>query len=438
MLHWSLLAGSPLTLTLQVLGVLAFAVLCLRRGRGWLARGLPACLAAGALLTAAAYTVTVWWWKPVPDAIPPVVWFGVGGAATGMALLVGRVAALRGRWPTRVVKALGLAGALLLVAAASGQTVNTHFGQYPDLRSALGVKPHYEVDLAKIPRTVETVTGTPLEEAWLANPASRKVPSEGVVAEVPIPGTTSGFPARPGMVYLPPAYLVEPRPLLPVLVLVAGQPGKPRDWIDGGMLASRMNRYAADHHGLAPVVVIPDNLGDPSHNPMCLDSRLGNAATYLQVDVPAWAGQHLQVDMAPSAWAFGGLSNGGTCALQMAVTDPGRYPTFVSLSGEDEPRTGPRDQTVQAAFGGDSAAFTKVNPLDILASRQFPDTAGFIVVGDGDNEFRPQGERVYHACQAAGMDVQLHELPGGHSWQVWGPGLELALPWLGSRQHLTR
>jgi len=31
------------------------------------------------------------------------------------------------------------------------------------------------------------------------------------------------------------------------------------------------------------------------------------------------------------------------------------------------------------------------------------------------------------------MDVQLQELPGGHSWQVWKAGLANNLDWLGHR-----
>jgi S-formylglutathione hydrolase FrmB len=44
---------------------------------------------------------------------------------------------------------------------------------------------------------------------------------------------------------------------------------------------------------------------------------------------------------------------------------------------------------------------------------------------------------VLPACQAAGMDVRLDLRPGGHSWEVWGPGLEDALPWLATRLGMT-
>src|SRR3546814_3201783 len=57
-----------------------------------------------------------------------------------------------------------------------------------------------------------------------------RMPSNGVVTEAAIPGNVSGFDARPATLYLPPAYLADPRAELPVLVLVAGEPGSPSDW----------------------------------------------------------------------------------------------------------------------------------------------------------------------------------------------------------------
>lgn len=122
----------------------------------------------------------------------------------------------------------------------------------------------------------------------------------------------------------------------------------------------------------------------------------------------------------------------------MAVNAPQVYPTFVAVSGESEPTLGDRASTVAAAFGGDAASFTAVNPLDVLTTRRFPGTAGFLVAGQQDPQYLPQAQQLLGACRAAGMDVQLQILPGRHTRQVWGPGLTAALPWLGTRLGLTR
>jgi S-formylglutathione hydrolase FrmB len=198
-----------------------------------------------------------------------------------------------------------------------------------------------------------------------------------------------------------------------------------------------MDRFAASHGGLAPVVVMPDWLGAPFTNTLCLDSRLGAVQTYLTVDVPAWVRATLQVDPDPASWAVGGLSAGGTCALQLAVNAPQTFPTFVDVSGQSEPTLGDRARTVAAAFGGDAAAFASVNPLELLAARSYPGSAGTVVVGSGDSLFRPQAQQVADAARRAGMQIEYRELPGGHDWRVWAPGLETSLPWLATRTGLT-
>jgi S-formylglutathione hydrolase FrmB len=168
-----------------------------------------------------------------------------------------------------------------------------------------------------------------------------------------------------------------------------------------------------------------------------MDSRLGRVETYLSVDVPAWIRTHLQVNTDPRAWAIAGFSQGGTCALQLAVRTPWVYPTFLDISGQDEPTLGTRTRTVDAAFRGDAPAFARVNPLVLLATNRYAASAGTIVVGREDRVYRAQQQHVFAACRAAGMDVRFLELPGGHTWHVWAPGLERSLPWLGARLGLT-
>jgi S-formylglutathione hydrolase FrmB len=44
---------------------------------------------------------------------------------------------------------------------------------------------------------------------------------------------------------------------------------------------------------------------------------------------------------------------------------------------------------------------------------------------------------VADALHAAGVPAPLTVLPGAHTWDVWGPALEAALPWLGTRLAIT-
>lgn len=376
---------------LLTVGVVALVVLVLGRGRRcrWWTRSVPlAWLAATAAALVVVVVVDVLW-RPFPDPVPRVtaVWIGLTVGAGVLAF----------RHHLRPVPRIGALVLVLVVALSGAAQINQHFQAYPTLRAALGLRPPNLVDLAQVPpataTTVSARSGSTLDAAW-APPAD--MPTAGVLATTPIAGGSSGFAARTAWIYLPPAYLTSARPLLPVLVLVPGQPGGPRDWIDGG-----------------------------------------NAFSYLSVDVPAWIRSNLQVDPDRRSWAVGGMSAGGTCSLQLAVNAPTVFPSFIDISGQAEPTIGSRRRTVDSVFGGDAAAFAAVNPLDVLASRTFPDTAGFLVAGRDDTTYRPEAQLVFAATRAAGMSITYLELPGPHSWQVWGPGLQRSLPWLATRTGLT-
>jgi S-formylglutathione hydrolase FrmB len=430
-LNWSLLSG-PLPAVLLAAGAVAGVYLLRPRGprRRWWLRVVPLTIGIGVGVVGVAGLLID---SMVAAPLPPTV--GAWAAALGVAIATAVAARAAGAGRVAVLGAL----ALVLLASVSG--INGYYGQFPTVRTALGSDYTDEIDFGAAatpaPRLIRRAGGAPLAATW-SPPAG--MPATGRVAQVDIPGPVSGFAARPGWVYLPPSYLSGVRAQLPVLVLLPGQPGDSRDWLDGGRLAQRMDAFAAGHRGLAPVVLMPDALGSELANPLCLDSALGNAAGYLTVDVPAWIRLHLQIDPDPASWAVGGFSYGGTCALQLALTAPQVYPTFLDISGQSEPSLGTRADTVHAAFGdgaGADAAFRAVNPLDLLATRRYPQTAGALVAGADDPEFRPQADTVFAALQAAGVPSTLTVLPGGHTWAVWGPGLDASLPWLGSRLGLT-
>jgi enterochelin esterase-like enzyme len=434
MLDWSLVTGW-LPAVLTGIGLVALAgLIILPRRSGWYKRvAVLAGTAAAFIVGLNLFVVKVW--RPFPDALPFSVllwaWLGLTGLLLALALIL---VPQRSFWVP--VSALAGLTALILIAVVQ---VNRFYGQYPSVGTALGLTRPRLVALASLgwgSGTVAAPADGYLAENW--QPPSR-LPAHGAVARVRIPGTVSGFRARPAYVYLPPAYTATtPRPLLPVLVLLAGQPGSADSWLVSGQLTKMMDRYASVHNGLAPVVVMADNLGDNFANPLCVDSPHGNAETYLAQDVPAWVRAHLQVAQGREAWAIAGLSSGGTCALQMAVRAPAVYGRFLDISGEYEPLDGSRRQTIDEFFHGDAAAYAAVNPVDIMRHQRFPDTAGRIVVGLDDRVYHPQLKRVLAACEGAGMQMSWLAPPGGHNWQLWTRGLELSLDWLAARTHLAR
>lgn len=435
MLESSLLGG-PLPRLLLWSGCLALAGLLALRGRRWWTRRVPLGVGSGLLAAAAFKTVFDVLWRPFPDPLPgkALVWTGLAVAAFALAGLRTRPARRR----YRIVAVVPYAAAALVLVTGLAQ-VNQHFRAYPTVRSALQLPFPEEVDPSRLTtpaaRVVSAPPGGVLADVW-QRPAD--LPAGGAVAEMAVPGPVSGFEARDAWVYVPPAYLTETRAQLPVLVLLAGQPGSPRDWLDGGQLIHTVDAYAAAHDGLAPVVVVADPLGRALGQTLCVDSDRGRAFTYLTVDLPAWIHSTLQVDPDPAHWSIGGLSFGGTCSLQLAVNAPDVYPTFLDLAGQHAPAAGSRELTLDF-FGGDEAAFRRVNPLDVLAAGSAPvdRIAGVVVAGREDDRYRPDAQRVHRALVEASVDAEYVELPGGHTFQVWTEGLRSALPFLSARGGLV-
>jgi len=185
-----------------------------------------------------------------------------------------------------------------------------------------------------------------------------------------------------------------------------------------------LDTFAAAHAGLAPVVVT-DRLGATFANLLCGDLPLGDTVPYLSVDGPAWIRAHLQVDPTPQDWAVGGLSSGHLLPAVGGQRTPG-VPDVFGLRRTR--RTHPRrsGSTVNATFGGSATVSAQVNPLDVLKGQRLPAAACVISAGRDDAEYGPLARRVVAACTAVGMNI--HQLPGGHTWAVWAAALTRSVP----------
>jgi len=442
-LEWSLVSGA-LPDVLVGCAAVGFGFLLLRRSRRWRLVVLPAVAVVSALGAWFLDWVVESWWRPFPDALPAlaVVWTGIVLAAFGLA--IGHFS--HSRWRRKLAAVV----AALTVLAAGSNEVNRFYGDYPNVAAVIGLPPPQRAPLPPIQSWAgqgsnQQIQPGPSLNRWRA---PRNMPAAGVVSEVDIPGVRSQFPARHGWVYLPPAYLTGRRPLLPVLILLPGQPGAPRDWINAGKVIVTMDAFAAAHRGLAPVVVIPDPLGAALANPLCMNSRLGNADTYLSSDVPSWILGHLQVTPNYRYWAVGGFSNGGTCALQLAVFHPSIFPNFLDIAGPAIPSLGSLSRTIDRAFGGDQAAYYRAEPLTELEKvvkmrvgghRQsvYRHSFGVLTSGNEDMVSRLDPERVYAAGSAAGMTLRLLKLSGGHRWPIASLALRDSLPLLAPKLGLS-
>ncbi|WP_034982111.1 alpha/beta hydrolase-fold protein [Corynebacterium sp.] len=257
------------------------------------------------------------------------------------------------------------------------------------------------------------------------------LPAEGSMLNVSAPKKESGFHARDLRVYLPPAWFSSPRPQLPVLVLLAGIPGDPDQWFDSGQATEIARRYQQQHGGVAPIIISADATGGTWENPVCTDSNKGKVQTFLTVDLPRWAQQHLSPNPDQHTWTIGGLSYGGTCAFQVITNHPDSYGSFVNISGERTPDDGTsHESTVQNFFGGSEDKFKAQNPEDLLKKRTYPRTAGMFIAGRDDSSAKTALKHLQPLAVAAKMQASYHEISGAHNFKTWRGGLNLAFPFI--------
>ncbi len=363
------------------------------------------------------------WHLSLVNGVVPIVVGAVGLITAGLLVLLStRWRDTRRSRSHRVLAFVGSGGVLLLSALLG---LNALTGSFVTLGSLVGKRVLAELSLPAV------VPG-PGASDW-AEPAS--LPAHGSFGTVQIPATSSGFPAREGVVYLPPAALTRHPPRLPVLIMMSGQPGAPTNMVTSVDMPSILDRYARLHRGLAPIVVIPDQLGGPYDNPMCVDSPLGRSASYLTVDVPRWIRHHLNVESDRRDWAIGGYSQGGTCSIQLGARYANMFGSILDISGELAPHRGSIGSTIASAFGGSASAYRAAQPLSLLAAHSpFVDTVAIFAVGEQDARYRPIEARVKDAAARAGMTTTEIVVPNSaHSWKTVGYAVGQALEVLGRR-----
>lgn len=337
-------------------------------------------------------------------------------------------------WPTRLpllVVTIGLLGALVwrfrslvarltliplltvLLALDVLLGVNAYFGYNATLADALGMTNQSQGSLAALAR-------------------QKNVPPDGALVNVDVPSLSSGFQARPASVYLPPAWFARPRPKLPVIMLLHGTPGGPTDWLDAGAARQTAERWARAHGGVSPIVVMPDVNGDVLADTECVDSARGNAESYLTNDVPRFVRSNFLTRDPGEDWAVAGLSEGGSCAVMLALRHHDLFGTFADFGGLIGPRDGDTnapDHTADALFGGSQQNLDAHEPVWLLTHRRFTGLHGFFVVGDNDPQPLAATHRLVALARQAGIATEQVIIPGGqHTWDVWRTAFADALP----------
>lgn len=352
---------------------------------------------AATILVVGIWWVLEEWWRPFPDRVDWRVYLAGVGIFFSLICLIQR----------RKVVIISV----VLTTCATLGVFNLVFQEYPTVGS-------FDPKPVAVSMSYSQFRAT-------ARPPRLEGREAGALVTINLPG--SGFRARPAVAYVPPAYWRGVR--LPVMVLMAGNPGSPEQWFHNGEAAKTADAYQVRHAGVSPIVVSVDATGSFTGNPLCVDGPEGQVMTYLTKDVPAGIRRLFSTLPDQSRWSIGGLSYGGTCALQVVTSHPESYGTFLNFSGQAEPTLGDHQQTVERFFGGEESAFAAQNPADLLATGSYPNTRGWFVAGEEDAESVAALGHLNELAQAAGMHTRMSTVPGGHSFEVWRAALAETFAW---------
>ena len=335
--------------------------------------------------------------------------------------------------------------ALLFCTLAAAGFINRYYGYYPTVGSVLGARPAHEVSIRQLRgrgllgyQQVEPVDATIGLTPRQTEPSTTTPPVAGPldigrVVETKIPGTVSGFRARPAWVYLPPAWFRSDRPQLPGVILLGGTPSAPRDWIHAIDIQRIANAYANTHHGMAPILVAVDQNGSYTADTACVDRPHSQSDTYVSVDVRNFVAHTFGVPLRADQWALQGYSEGGTCALTLALRHPDLFRTFVDIAGDARPSIGSPAADLRTLYGGSITIRDSYDPALLLREGAGRGMGIWFQAASSDRKGEGAARSMYLLAQQTGASAQYRTIAGPHTFSLFRAGFADSFPWLCQR-----
>jgi enterochelin esterase-like enzyme len=426
----NVLHGAPLWVPVGVAAACLLASTASRTARWWRTWGVGL-VAVPTIVVAVAH----WWIRhsglvldKYPGRFVVFAWFAV--VAVGIAVT--------GWWSgPAALRAVRVLAAPVSVLAAF-LLINSYYGYWPTVATLLNKPVAGQVSKqafarllrpARLPSratprqlaAAHLVAGSrvPLSRTTvLSARAARAVPRvpAGHYGAIDIPGTAVGFAAAQAYLWLPPDFATVPHTNLSVMVMLPGWPGNVQDWTRAGRVTDTANTWARAHGGHAPVMVFIDENGAAGHDTECVNSIEGRSESYLVTSVPLFLTQTLGITPDPSRWALVGDSEGGTCAITLALRHPDLYGRFVDIAGDPAPNYwgGPAG-TLRTLYAGSMMAEELHTPGWLLQRYRYPGMVGWLATGNSD-AMRASNAQLAAQAARAGVEVHTFNSPGGHTW----------------------
>lgn len=244
-------------------------------------------------------------------------------------------------------------------------------------------------------------------------------------------------------IYLPPQYFQKPYAhyKFPAIELLHGSPGSPSAWVDVLDVIPTFLNLLASHLAAPAVLVMPDTDGGERYSLQCLNNPGGiQDMTYIAREVPLAVSRLVQVEPPGKAWGVAGYSEGGYCAANLALNEPGQYGYAGVISGYFKPLSS------QIPAGGKPGARpVKTNVFaryPALGLRNTPSEyitqvpvgievpLFWLAAGAGDAGDMQAAQNFRQLASIRQTNVPLDVLSGGHTGSVWRGALGPMLNWM--------
>ncbi len=262
---------------------------------------------------------------------------------------------------------------------------------------------------------------------------------QGYTLSLKVAGKQSHI-SRTAYVYLPPAYFEKQyvHYRFPVIELIPGQPGEPQDWINVVGIQVTLENLIRRGYAKPAVLVMPDANGGTGISLQCLNQVRGpQDLTYLAVDVPQSISRLLRVQQPGNGWGVAGFSEGGFCAVNMALRYRYRYGFAASLSGYFSPMLNKlaSPNRLVDPFGGNKQLQAENTPTDEVRALAPGALLPYFWLGAGQGDQPDVNGAEYFAqlLQLHQASVPVDITPGsGHTMGTWHVEVPAMLAWMTS------
>jgi enterochelin esterase-like enzyme len=320
--------------------------------------------------------------------------------------------------------------------------VNKYYDYYPtwgamfaDLRGSTGGLPNYDQ---------AGLAGSKKIQQDLNRDTNATLDSEvGTSFATTITGPKTHI-SRQVIIYLPPQYFQKAYKSykFPAIELLHGSPGSPIAWIDVLDVEATYLGLLADGQAKPAILVMPDTDGGEVYSLQCLNNPGGiQDMTYVAKEVPEMVVRTIpRVQPPGKAWGVAGYSEGGYCAANIALNDPGSFGFAGVLSGYFYPLPSqvpagnkPGGKPVRENVFADHPALRLQNTpsyyiLHVPGGYEVPQF--WLAAGLNDKGDVEAAEQFRQLVSLRQLNVPLDLIPGGHTGKVWRAALSPMLIWM--------